>query len=275
MKIQNFNATNNKILNPRFGLLVLFGLVLYSLAIFQDYVFSKIKPTGFYWSDTMLYNIYWLLFIPFIQFAKSLYNKVQPKSLTKKILYASSTGLGFSLLHIFIFTSIFILGSNLIYSVPHRFLTILKNAVSNQLHITIIVYLFSPFVFNYLKRKKELNKHFQNQKTNNTITVKNGIRRIKIDISTVLFIKADRPYTMIYANNQKFLHDESLLKLEKVLDSQTFLRVHRSVIINKNHITEIISRKNGDCDATLINGQSVRFSRHYRQNWNGLLTTEP
>jgi len=101
----------------------------------------------------MLYNIYWLFFIPFMKIAQSLYNKFQPKLLTNKILYALSTGFIFSVLHIFIFTSIFILGSHLIYSVPHRFLTILKNAISNQLHITVIAYLVSSFVFDYLNKK--------------------------------------------------------------------------------------------------------------------------
>lgn len=271
MRTQEFDKTSSKILNPSLGILILFCVTLYGLAIFQDYVFSKIKPTAFYWTDTMLYNIYWLLFIPFIKIANSFYNKVQPKSLTNKILYASSTSILFSVLHIYIFTSIFILLSNLIYSVPHRFLTILKNAISNQLQITIIVYLFSPLVFDYLKRKKQLIKHLPIQKIIKTITVKNGVRRIKIDISKVLFIKTDRPYTMIYADNQKFLHDESLKKLENTLDSRTFLRVHRSVIVNKNHITELKSRKNGDYDGILTNGESIRFSRHYRQNWNELL----
>jgi LytTr DNA-binding domain-containing protein len=267
-KLQELRTTNSKILNPRFGLLVLFCFVLYGLAIFQDYIYSITKITGFYWSDTMLYNIYWLLFIPFMQFANFFYKKVQFKSLTNKILYASSTGLIFSLAHIYLFTSIFILGSNIIYFTPHRFSRILDNVISNQLHITILAYLFSPIVFEYLKKKA----YTPNPKTIKTITVKNGIRRIKIDISTILFIKSDRPYTMICTNSQKYLHDESLKVLESFIDSQIFLRVHRSSIVNKNYIIELKSRKNGDFDGILTNGQSVRFSRHYRQKWCELLT---
>ncbi|WP_108868549.1 LytR/AlgR family response regulator transcription factor [Aquimarina aquimarini] len=267
MRTQELYKTNSKLLNSSFSLLVLFCIILYGLAIFQDYVFSKIQITGFYWSDTMLYNTYWLLFIPFIKIANSFYDKIQPKSTTNKIFYALCTGFVFSLLHIFLFTSVFILASNIIFPVPHRFSRIFKNAISNQLYITIIAYLFSPFIFDYLKRKAQITI----QKNIKTLTVKNGVRRIKIDISTVLFIKTDRPYTMIYANNQKFLHDESLKKLEKLLDPQTFIRVHRSVIANKNHITELKSRKNGDYDCILTNGQSIRLSRHYRQNWNELL----
>ena len=69
MKIQAFKTTNNKLINSSFGILVLFCVILYGLAIFQDYVFSEIQFTGFYWSETMLYNTFWLLFIPFIKIA--------------------------------------------------------------------------------------------------------------------------------------------------------------------------------------------------------------
>lgn len=160
------------------------------------------------------------------------------------------------------------MGSTIIFPIAHRFSTILKNVISNQSQITIITYLFTPFIIEYLKRKKQQRKHPTIQKS---ITIKNGTRRIKIETSTILFIKTDRPYTTVFSNNQKFLHDESLKKLEKLLDPQIFIRVHRSTIINKNHITEIRSRKNGDYDGVLTNGQSIRFSRHYRQNWSGLL----
>lgn len=267
METSKINKTNNTLLNLNTGILVLFCIALYGFAIFQDYIFSKVKLTGFYWSDTMLYNIYWLFFIPFIKIAQSLYNKFKPKSLTNKLLYALSTGIIFSVMHVLVFTSIFILGSHLIYDVPHRYSTILKNALSNQLHITVITYLVSSFVFDYLNK----NKPVRSQKISNTIILKNGTRRIRLDVSTIQLIKANRPYTMIYAKGQKFLHDESLKKIEKLLDAQVFLRVHRSAIVNKNYIEELKSRKNGDYDGILTNGESLRFSRHYRRNWNEIL----
>ena len=131
MRIQLFSKINRKLLKPNFGVLVVFCVVIYGLAIFQDYIFSRIKPTAFYWTDTMLYNIYWLLCIPFIKLAKYVYTKIQPKTLINKILYIFLSGIVFSLLHMFLFTSIFILGSIIIYPIPHRFSIILKNVISN------------------------------------------------------------------------------------------------------------------------------------------------
>lgn len=271
MKTQKPNPIINKLSKSNLGVLLVFCVALYGLAILQDYIFSQVRHTGFYWSDTMLYNIYWLLFVPFIKIASAYYYKIRFRSLTHKILYALSTGIGLSLLHIFVFTSIFILGSHIIFSEPHRFSRILKNAFSNQLQITIIAYLFSPLLFDYLKRKKQAHETSSTVKTAETITVKDGTRRIKIETSTILFIQTERPYTMVHTIHQKVLHDESLKQLESILDSQVFFRVHRSAIVNKNHIVELKSRKNGDYDAVLTNEQSIRFSRHYRQNWSELL----
>lgn len=268
MSTQQLHTTKSKAFPPNFRVILLISIVIYGLAIFQDYIFSRIRVTGFYWTDTMLYNIYWLLFIPFIYIGNFVYTKFHPKTLTHKILYAFITAGIFSMVHMFVFTSIFIAGSTLIFPVPHRFSTILKHVVSNQLHITVMLYLFIPFVLDYLKNRKQVNKQLPLQ---HTITVKNGTRRIKVDVSSILLIKADKPYTMVYTADQKLLHDESLKKLESVLDAETFCRVHRSVIINKNHVTELISRKNGDYDGILSNGTSVRLSRHYRQNWDALL----
>lgn len=268
IRTEELSGLNRKLLNTNLRAIILFCFLIYGLAIFQDYLFSRFKSTGFYWSDTMLYNIYWLFFIPFIKLAKYAKARVQPKTKKSKILYAFVSGFIFTALHISIFSIIFILGSNLIYEIPHRFSTIFKNAISSQSQITILVYLLLPFVIDYLNRKKNQNNDVTKQKF---ISVKNGTRITKLDVSTVLFIKTDRPYTSIFSINQKLLHDESLKKLEGLLDPHIFIRVHRSAIINKNHITEILSRKNGDYDAILTNQHSVRLSRHYRQNWNALL----
>lgn len=268
IRIQELSRLNSKLLNTNLRAILLFYFLIYGLAIFQDYLFSKFKSTGFYWSDTMLYNTYWLFFIPFIKLAKYVKIKIQPKIKKIEILYAFASGFIFTSLHISIFSIIFILGSNLIYETPHRFSTIQKSAISGQSHITILVYLFLPFIINYLNKKRSQNNNAIKQKF---ITIKNGTRITKLDVSRVLFIKTDRPYTAIFSTDQKLLHYESLKKLESFLDPHIFIRVHRSAIINKNHVTEISSRKNGDYDAILTNQHSVRLSRHYRPNWNALL----
>ncbi len=104
--------------------------------------------------------------------------------------------------------------------------------------------------------------------------VRKGSNRIPIKVEHIQSIVANKPYTEITANCTKYLHSGTLKKFESTLDPKTFIRVHRSVLVNKLHIVGLKSRGNGDYDATLTDGGSVRFSRHYRKYWGPLASTE-
>jgi len=135
----------------------------------------------------------------------------------------------------------------------------------------VIAYSLMLLVLEYAKRKEEIQKTASVQQPTSTIKVKQGGRIVNIETADIQFISTSRPYTLIYTTTQKFLHDVSLKTLEGGLDADIFLRVHRSTIINRQYVTELQSRKNGDYDAILKNGQSVRLSRHYRDNWGVLI----
>lgn len=103
------------------------------------------------------------------------------------------------------------------------------------------------------------------------IKLKIGSKTIVIPTATIQLISTDKPYSIIYVNDQRILNNKSLKEFETNLDPTIFLRVHRSTIINATYIKELKSRSNGDYDAKLENGQTIRLSRHYRNNWRQLL----
>lgn len=258
--------------NSRVVLSIVFWGVVYGVAILQDYIEAVIESTGFYWSETMLYNTYWLWFIPLIYGAKKLYATIRPKSVLLKISYLTLTSLVFTTIHMLVFTEVFILASELLYANPHRFSRIFENVLSNQIYITLIAYMFAPIFINYLKRDVR-NKPTSKADFIELITVKKGSRRIPLKVIDIQSITTNRPYSEISTGENKYLHDDTLKKLESLLDPNIFMRVHRSALVNKEHITELVSRGNGDYDAKLVNGDSIRFSRHYRQHWHFLATT--
>ncbi len=104
-----------------------------------------------------------------------------------------------------------------------------------------------------------------------TMKLKKGSKIITVPTSRIQLISTDKPYSVIYANDQKFLDTQPLKEFQTKLDPTLFLRVHRSTIINATYIKELKSRNNGDYDVTLDNGQVIRVSRHYRKNWQQLL----
>jgi len=220
----------------------------------------------------MLYNTYWLWFIPLIYSADKLYTLIRPKSILLTTFYLALTSLFFTAINILLFTEVFVLVSELLYANPHRFSRIFENVLSNQVYITLIAYTFAPIFINYLKRDVR-NKPVSKAHFIDFITVKKGSRRIPLKVIDIQSITTNRPYSEISTSKDKYLHDDSLKKFEGLLDPNIFIRVHRSALVNQEHIAELVSRGNGDYDAKLVNGDSVRFSRHYREHWHFLTTT--
>ena len=252
----------------RYRSLALIVLIVYVLAVFQDYLFATLKYTGFYLSESLLYNTNWLFYIPLLWITNMLYVKTKFTSLTHKVLQLGATSILFSGLHVLFFAGFFTSISTVVFDPPHRFSNTLNSALSNQLYISLIIYAFFPSilkVFNQKRSARELTKYAER------INLKTHLGHRLVEVGTIQLLSSERPYTVIHTNEHQYYHDDSLKKLESLFDPAHFYRVHRSTIVNKIHVKELKSRKNGDFDALLTNGQSVRFSRHYRKNWSELL----
>ena len=154
----------------------------------------------------------------------------------------------------------------MVYEPSHRFSTMFNTALSNQFYIAFLWYALFPIIY-FTKNELTATTAQYSEK----IKLKIGSKIIHLPLSAVQIISTDKPYSAVFANNQKFLDYKTLKQFEAELNPTLFLRVHRSTIINVTCIKELTSRSNGDYDALLENGQVVRFSRHYRNNWSHLL----
>lgn len=244
-----------------------FFVLIISLSVLQDYIFSRLKNTGFYISESLLYNSIWIFTIPFsyltIRYLKdfSVKNKFEIA-----VFFIESCFL--SLFHIVSFVSFFVFISYLVYSPSHQFIRILKTTLSNEFSILTIYYFALPFAYKFYKKhsQKIVKKIYPE-----IIKVKNGLKTISIKTDEIKFIFTEKPYTFITVDGLNYLDNRSLKELETILSPETFYRVNRSVLINKNFVKELKSRKNGDYDAYLFNGKTIRLSRHYRKRWESLL----
>lgn len=254
---------------PKIGhipLYVIIVIFVFVIAILQDYIYSRLKQTGFYLSESALYNTFWMFFIPLTIFINRLITLVNLNNKWGKLPFHLGIGITFSFFHIVLFTAFFVLVSNLVYSAPHRFSRIFNTVFSNQFYITLVWYVIFPAVYSLKRKPAGITTQYPEK-----IKVKIGTKIMTIRTSTIQLITTDKPYSVIFANEQKILDTQSLKEFETKLDPTFFLRVHRSAIINASYITELKSRNNGDYDVTLHNGQVIRVSRHYRKNWQQLL----
>ncbi|NMH24844.1 LytR/AlgR family response regulator transcription factor [Flavobacterium solisilvae] len=141
------------------------------------------------------------------------------------------------------------------YKIPIIFLTANADEVHFNRAKTTNPYGFisKPFKKLDLQRAIELVLiRIQEEKMNNpnetetfvisdSIFVRSHDKMIKININDILFIEAERNYCKIHCKEKEHLIVSTLKDLEDKLNVKSFLRVHRSFIINMHHIDEIAS----------------------------------
>lgn len=72
------------------------------------------------------------------------------------------------------------------------------------------------------------------------LQVKSGDRTLLVDIDNVLYFEAKDKYTFLHTAEQKHIVDSTIAELEGKLDTQSFVRIHRSTIVNIKYIREIV-----------------------------------
>ncbi len=74
---------------------------------------------------------------------------------------------------------------------------------------------------------------------NDRIFVRYKEKMVKILISDILYIEADRNYSRIYIKNKEYLLSVTLKTIEEKLPTRHFQRIHRSYLINIAHVDEV------------------------------------
>lgn len=94
--------------------------------------------------------------------------------------------------------------------------------------------------------------------------VRQGPKFVHVPTSEVMYIDADQKYMELHAEKGTYLIRETMSGLEGSLDPQTFVRIHRSTILNVGYLKEVRPTFHGDCIALLKNGEELALSRRYR-----------
>lgn len=69
--------------------------------------------------------------------------------------------------------------------------------------------------------------------------VRSHDKMVKVCIEDIFYIEAERNYCKIYCKEKEHLIVSTLKELDEKLSANTLMRIHRSFIINMNHIDEI------------------------------------
>jgi len=84
--------------------------------------------------------------------------------------------------------------------------------------------------------------------------------------SEITYLQADSNYCNVYTTDGKrIMVTKTLNSLEKLLDTNVFMRIHRSFTVNINYIKKIAS-EDGSCDVILMDGSVLSVSRRRKDD---------
>lgn len=103
------------------------------------------------------------------------------------------------------------------------------------------------------------------------VPVKAGGRWLVVDLADVDAITAADNYVTLHVGAERYLVRETMGRLERDLDPERFVRIHRSTIVQLDRVRELLPDFHGDFTVVLRNGIRVTLSRGYREKMERVL----
>jgi two-component system, LytTR family, response regulator len=98
----------------------------------------------------------------------------------------------------------------------------------------------------------------------NRLLVKTDGHWVFVKTDEIDWIEAQGHYVRLHIRNKHFLLRRSIRDLELRLDSQSFVRIHRSTIVNLDRVLELAPLSHGDLHVFLTDGTRLTWSRSYK-----------
>ena len=121
-----------------------------------------------------------------------------------------------------------------------------------------------------IRRQAALIAELKSPKTAEQLMVKTGDRILWVKLEDVDWISAADNYAELHIGPKSHLIRETLGTLEMRLESNKFIRISRSVIVNARRIKELKHLFYGGYELTLHDGTKLTLSRRYRDKLKDL-----
>jgi len=100
--------------------------------------------------------------------------------------------------------------------------------------------------------------------------LKSGGRIVLVDVNQIRWIESAGNYLRFHLQDESHLVRETLTAFEARLDPDQFVRIHRSTIVNRQHVKELIPSDSGEYTVITDNGKKLTLSRSYRDRFDRL-----
>lgn len=248
---------------------------LVALTMLQDLLLSLRNNNNYYWSESLLFNTFWLWFMPVIFYV---WKKGQYKTGTNRnaiILHSTLLIVTAFISHALLYASTVTFGSYLLFDHTYGLQKVFTYTIANDLYKYLFVYsavCFLRYRSDVFLKKNPALVPTQAKKNVSELVIGQGKDRIVVATEDIIIISSASPYIAIYTEKKKYLHTSTLRAIAEQLNEQVFVRVHKSTIINTRYIASYRSRLNGDYDILLQNQQEIRLSRNYVPAFKQIMT---
>jgi two-component system, LytTR family, response regulator len=99
------------------------------------------------------------------------------------------------------------------------------------------------------------------------LVVKNRGKTLFLNAADVDWIEAADYYACLHVGNATHILRRSLHALERELDGKTFVRIHRSIIVNRQRVRGLELHSSGEHEVVLQSGVRLSMSRRFRKNF--------
>ncbi|MFC6620567.1 LytR/AlgR family response regulator transcription factor [Novosphingobium panipatense] len=86
---------------------------------------------------------------------------------------------------------------------------------------------------------------------------------VRVAAAEVQRIDAERDYVRLHVGSQSYLLLQTITSLEERLDPGQFIRIHRSCILQRSHVTGLRHEGLGVWSAETLDGEALRIGRTY------------
>jgi len=106
---------------------------------------------------------------------------------------------------------------------------------------------------------------------NNRLVIKADGKIYFVPLNDIIWVQAYDYYVKIHIKARFYLIRERLKTMEQLLPNENFIRVHKSSIVNINHVIELEPHFNNEYMAKMSNGIAIKTSRSYRDNLDSII----
>lgn len=267
MFTRSYSARSNKFAVLSLGLAVCVGL-----NVILDLLESSFQShSSFYFSESFLFSSFWWLFVPLL--LGQFYFSGRSHGKFSVILIAIIP----ALVHLLVYPVLILVISAFFYDHTFPYRQTLEYELTRYGFILLIVYPAAIVLFRMHSVEKpgddglvaKLVAAPKEVASPTTMVVSDGNKRTVIETNDILYISASSPYVYIHHLKKRYLHNDTLRSMSARLDSETFVRIHKSTIVNIAAVRSFRSRGNGDYDVIISDGSELRVSRNYAAAFKG------